>query len=224
MAPSAKELFAVAQSGQSIEDQLALLAPVEHVQPRDEEWAEAMASLVWMYRATNQEDHALRCANLVVSTQPHGLVWREQCVVLRSNIAIRNRDPVDTAEVIHAVKILATAGELEAASEGADVLTDAYCAAKQFVEAEYFAREELNYVQRMRSEYHFDDYCFPPVARCLQTIAWIQAAAGQHEAARQTLALALDELAQPGKPGQGGTMQLLRRRVQERLNALNSPA
>jgi hypothetical protein len=103
MAPSAKELFAVAQGGQSLEDQLALLAPVEHVQPRDEEWAEAMASLAWMYRATNDDATAIRCANLVVNTQPRGSVWRAQCEVLRAEIANRNREPIDTDGLVDAV-------------------------------------------------------------------------------------------------------------------------
>lgn len=223
MAPSAKELFAVAQRGQSLEDQLALLAPVEHVQPRDEEWAEAMASLAWMCRATNDDATAIRCADLVVNTQPRGSVWRAQCEVLRAEIANRNREPIDTDGLVDAVQLLSTSAQLAAAYEGAFTLADAFCEAKKFAEAEQFARNALSYVQRMRSENGFDGYCCPPMVHCYQRIAWIQAAAGHLEAARQTLILALDELAQPTKPGQGGTMQLLRRRVQERLNALNSP-
>lgn len=224
MAPSAKELLAMAQSGQSIEDRLAQLAPVEYVQPRDEPWAEAMASLTWMYRATNEDAQALRCAGLVMSTQPHGLVWRDHCVVLCNEIASRNGDTVDHAGLIDVVQRLATTDELAAAYEGAFTLASSFCDAKQFVEAEHFEREALSYAQRMRSVNQFDGYCFPPVVSRYQSLATIQAAAGHSAAARATLQLALDELAQPTKLGYGNTMQLLRRRVQEQLDALSPGA
>ena len=220
MALSAKELFTAAQHGPNIEARLALLAPVEHVQPRDESWAEAMASLAWMYRATNNDEHALRCANFVASTQPRGLVWREHCVVLRNEIANRTGGTVDRLELIEAIQVLVSSNELAAAYEGALTLADVFCEATQFVEAEHFAREALSYAQRMRRDNMFDGYCFPAVVGRYQSLAWIQAAAGQHEAARATLQLALDELAQPAKLGSGGTLELLRRRVQERLDAL----
>ncbi len=61
-----------------------------------------------------------------------------------------------------------------------------------------------------------------PMVHRYQRIAWIwvQTVADRSEEARQTLTRALEELAQPSKLGYGGTVTMLRSRVQAALDAL----
>ena len=215
-----KQILAVASGVLSLEQRLPLLLPLRNVQPAEADWAEGITVLAWTYRALNEQREASACARLVMASEPLDSLWRHKCVIIWSSLEAGNNRPIDVAALRAAEVAMQRNKEFEAAHEAAGLLASEFCATGQFDDATSYAFAAISYVQSMRTDYKFEGHSFPPLVRGYQSLAWIQAAAGQPDAARATLQLALDELAQPAKLGSGGTIELLRRRVQERLDAL----
>ncbi len=172
--PTVEQILATASGAPSLELRLPILLPLHKVPRNDPDWAEGMTTLAWTYRAMNDQVEATACARLVITAEAHDSIWKHKCVVIWCSIEASNNRAFNVAELQDAAAAMERNGESEAMYEAANLLASELCNKGQFAEAEKYAMAAFAHVERMRSEYEFDGYCFPPLVRCYQKIAWVQ--------------------------------------------------